>query len=192
MSDLFYALIAAKMSGGGGGGGGGFTPTTDQLAAMNSGITSEDVEQIGTNELNIGAIQEQLIFTSINFYDPSLQTPETISPHYYTNGYPYSTTEFDNQYNCTAMFEIEPNVKYTLGLVPPVKYNNTNIIIPWDSAAQGIFFYDSNKSYLGKSATNTFTTPEGTKYARFNYRINRNVTVYACKRCYTSVRLCVI
>jgi hypothetical protein len=38
---------------GGGGGGGGFTPTTAQLAAMNSGITSEDVEQISTNETNI-------------------------------------------------------------------------------------------------------------------------------------------
>ena len=38
---------------GGGGGGGGFTPTTAQLAAMNSGITSEDVEQISTNKNNI-------------------------------------------------------------------------------------------------------------------------------------------
>jgi hypothetical protein len=37
----------------GGGGGGGFTPTDEQLAAMNSGITSTDVEQIGTNENNI-------------------------------------------------------------------------------------------------------------------------------------------
>ena len=35
------------------GGGGGFTPTEQQLTAMNSGITGEDVEQIGTNETNI-------------------------------------------------------------------------------------------------------------------------------------------
>lgn len=42
---------------GGGGGGGGFTPTTAQLAAMNSGITSEDVEQISTNENNISSEQ---------------------------------------------------------------------------------------------------------------------------------------
>ena len=34
-------------------GGGGFTPTTDQLTAMNSGITSEDVQQIDTNKNNI-------------------------------------------------------------------------------------------------------------------------------------------
>lgn len=37
----------------GGGGGGGFTPTEEQLAAMNSGITAEDVAQIGSNENNI-------------------------------------------------------------------------------------------------------------------------------------------
>lgn len=40
-----------------GGGGGGFTPTTEQLAAMNSGITAEDVTQIGTNETNISSLQ---------------------------------------------------------------------------------------------------------------------------------------
>lgn len=33
--------------------GGGFTPTAEQLAAMNSGITAEDVAQIATNENNI-------------------------------------------------------------------------------------------------------------------------------------------
>lgn len=41
----------------GGGGGGGFTPTDEQLAAMNSGITSEDVEQISTNKNNISLEQ---------------------------------------------------------------------------------------------------------------------------------------
>lgn len=43
--------------GGGGGGGGGFTPTTEQLAAMNSGITTEGVQQISTNETNISKQQ---------------------------------------------------------------------------------------------------------------------------------------
>lgn len=38
-----------------GGGGGGFTPTDAQLDAINSGITSEDVEQISTNENNISS-----------------------------------------------------------------------------------------------------------------------------------------
>ena len=47
--DLLFARAATK----GGGGGGSFTPTTEQLAAMNSGITSEDVQQINTNKNNI-------------------------------------------------------------------------------------------------------------------------------------------
>lgn len=40
------------------GSGGGFTPTSTQLAAMNSGITAEDVTQIETNENNIAAIKD--------------------------------------------------------------------------------------------------------------------------------------
>ena len=46
------------------GGGGGFTPTTDQLTAMNSGITSEDVAQIGTNETNISSLAAHFSFTA--------------------------------------------------------------------------------------------------------------------------------
>lgn len=37
-------------------GGEGFTPTDAQLDAMNSGITSEDVEQISTNKNNISKL----------------------------------------------------------------------------------------------------------------------------------------
>ena len=43
-----------------GGGGSGFTPTTEQLAAMNSGITAEDVTQIGINQNNISSVQNVL------------------------------------------------------------------------------------------------------------------------------------
>lgn len=43
----------------GGGGGGGFTPTTAQLAAMNSGIDSTKVQQISTNESNISSEQSK-------------------------------------------------------------------------------------------------------------------------------------
>lgn len=41
-----------------GGSGGGFTPTETQLAAMNSGITATDVEQITTNKTNISLKQD--------------------------------------------------------------------------------------------------------------------------------------
>ena len=58
MAELYAILRALKMGGNaGGGGGGGFTPTQTQLDAMNSGITSEDVEQIATNENNISLEQ---------------------------------------------------------------------------------------------------------------------------------------
>lgn len=59
MSDLYSALRALKMRSSGGGGG-GFTPTEEQLAAMNSGITSEDVEKIGRIIMNDE--EEVLIF----------------------------------------------------------------------------------------------------------------------------------
>lgn len=39
--------------------GSGFTPTAEQLAAMNSGITAEDVAQIATNENNILLLQQK-------------------------------------------------------------------------------------------------------------------------------------
>lgn len=54
MDYLFAALLSR---GSNGGGGGGFTPTDEQLAAMNSGITATDVTQIGTNTQNITALQ---------------------------------------------------------------------------------------------------------------------------------------
>lgn len=38
--------------------GSGFTPTAEQLAAMNSGINAEDVAQISTNENNISNQQD--------------------------------------------------------------------------------------------------------------------------------------
>ena len=43
---------------GGGGGGGGFTPTTAQLAAMNSGITAEKLQ---TDENNISSTQADIV-----------------------------------------------------------------------------------------------------------------------------------
>lgn len=52
--EKYLAVIAE------GGGGGGFTPTEAQLNAMNSGITSTDVEQITTNKNNISSIQQTI------------------------------------------------------------------------------------------------------------------------------------
>ncbi len=110
---------------------------------------------------------------SKNLYDASLQTPETISPHYYVDGAPYSSTQFDDRYNCTALIEVEPNTQYTIGLVEG--YADTSI--PWGSASSGAFFYDENEIYISGSSTKTFTTPARTKYMRFNYAIVSGVTL---------------
>ena len=48
-----------------GSGGSGFEPTDEQLAAMNSGITSEDVEQISTNKTNISSVQTAIAPTAL-------------------------------------------------------------------------------------------------------------------------------
>lgn len=53
--EFYYKDIITALKNGGG--GGGFTPTDAQLAAMNSGITSVGVEQIGTNTNNISSEQ---------------------------------------------------------------------------------------------------------------------------------------
>ena len=69
--------------------------------------------------------------TSANIYNPALQTEETISPHYYVNGKPYETTQFDNSYNCTAPIAVEENTAYWLGLVPAINgYTN-----PWGASS---------------------------------------------------------
>lgn len=52
MMDFFSMLLAR--AGISGGGGGGFTPTDEQLAAMNSGITAE---KLTTDENNISSLQ---------------------------------------------------------------------------------------------------------------------------------------
>ena len=54
--EFYYKDIITALQNGGGGGG-GFTPTQTQLDAMNSGITTEGVQQISTNETNISKQQ---------------------------------------------------------------------------------------------------------------------------------------
>ena len=54
--DLYEELKAKKI---GGAASGGFTPTEQQLAAMNSGIDSTKVAQIETNKNNISSEQQK-------------------------------------------------------------------------------------------------------------------------------------
>ena len=72
-----------------GGGGSSFTPTEQQLAAMNSGIDSTKVEQIATNTSNITAEQaktscmgtagtDYLVINSIRVYVSATEPTGTI------------------------------------------------------------------------------------------------------------------
>ena len=58
---MYAALFASALANGG---SSGFYPTETQLAAMNSGITAEDVTQIGTNETNISLLAGHFTFSA--------------------------------------------------------------------------------------------------------------------------------
>ena len=60
--DMYEALLAAKL------GGSGFKPTQAQLDAMNSGIDSNKVAQIETNESNISIAQKNGVKNLLNTY----------------------------------------------------------------------------------------------------------------------------
>ena len=72
MGELYNILKASGLRGGAGGGS-GFTPTQEQLDAMNSGIDSTKVAQIETNRTNILSIQGEvqnanITLTNMNGY----------------------------------------------------------------------------------------------------------------------------
>lgn len=110
-----------------------------------------------------------------NIYNPKEQTPITISPHYYFNGQPYTSTEYDNLWNCTALIKVKPNTTYTVGLVPA--YGSQSVIKPWWAAGAGVFGYDIHGNYVPElnTSNNTFTTPANVEYIRFNYYIGSDM-----------------
>lgn len=111
--------------------------------------------------------------TSANLYDSSLQTEKTIAPHYYVNGAPYATTQYDAMWNCTAPISVIPSTTYTLGIVPAYHYvygdEDIMIVKPWSHAGSGVHFYDANGAWIKSTSLNTFTTPENCTSIRFNY-----------------------
>lgn len=135
------------------------------------------INNIGTrlDDINedIAGIDSKIHFVSNNLYDKSLQTDETISPHYFVNGVPYSSTQYDNEFHCVDFIEVEPSTQYALGYVPAV----LNVVKPWESATQGLFFYNSNKEYISMTISNVFTTPSNCKYIRFNWALANNKTL---------------
>lgn len=163
------------------------------------GATTEQAQQIEQNKTDVAALKEETgslkedignkisqlesvcLYESENKFDVDLQTEETISPHYYVNGNPYSSTQFDNTWHCTAPIEIKPNTTYSIGCVPSI----SGVVKPWNNSVEGIFMYDKNMEYIGKINATSFTTPSNAKYIRFNYYITfsgykKNVALQRC------------
>lgn len=138
-------------------------------------------EQKARARENIGAADAELLsplteaqtITSVNLYDPSLQTEETISPHYWYNGAPYSTTQFDSTYHCTAPIPVEPDTTYTVGYLT----GDGSVRKPWGRSNQGVHFFDADGAFLGITESNTFTTPSGTAYFRMNYAYTTEINL---------------
>lgn len=135
---------------------------------------------------NIGAADAELLapltevqtIVSVNLYDPSLQTSETISPHYWVNGAPYSSTQFDSSYHCTAPIPVEPNTTYTVGVFS----NDGSIKKPWMDSGQGAQFFKADGTFLSVVKVNTFTTPAETAYLRMNYADGIGVSLTTLNR----------
>ena len=134
----------------------------DTFVQHESYTLDEEVERLSVAVDNLTNIVTP---KSVNLYDPSLQTTDTISPHYWVGGAPYATTEFDNAYNCTAPIPVEANKQYTVGVVPA----ENGIVKPWNMASSGVFFFDENDGYISGTSDNTFITPSLCAYIRFNY-----------------------
>lgn len=157
------------------------------LKAKHLNYMEEGISILSQNVANISASLNNN--DSINFYDPSLQTNETIAPHYYVAGVPYTSTNYDAMWNCTAPIPVKPNTVYTVGLVPAYHYvyGSENIMIEksWSHAGNGCFFYDANGEYIkGTGEANTFTTPANCTSIRFNYIVGKKINLTELKaRC---------
>lgn len=139
-----------------------------QKHIVDAGHKIIDLEE---KEIELEAVlNERTLYPYGNLYDSSKQTADTISPHYFVNGVPYSTTQFDSSWNCTAPIKVKENTEYIVGLVPDVG----GIVKPWNNATYGWFAYKEDGTYISGGSDNHFTTPANTAYIRFNYYISGN------------------
>ena len=131
--------------------------------------------EIGLLKDDLDEYEKILFDKSSNLYNPALQTNETIAKHYYVDGKPYSSTQFDSAYNATSFIPVKPNKQYTVGLIPA----DGGFALPWANAMQGMFFYreEDDESYISTQKNQTFTTPRNAKYMRFTFAIVSGITL---------------
>jgi hypothetical protein len=157
MGELYDILKASGLRGGAGGGG-GFTPTQEQLDAMNSGIDSEKVAQIATNETNIlsnlnADLQVRKNIDNNIFYS-DLYKFET--GYYYYNG----NKNVNADWGTTSYIPVKSSTRYNMVASPP-----TSLFVN---------FYSESKTYIsGDIAPEYFTTPSNCKYVLLSMPRNR-------------------
>lgn len=144
----------------------------DALQNVDEAVARQD-EVISQLSEDIAELQNVMIDKSINLYNPELQTEDTISPHYYVDGFPYASTDFDSSWHCTAPIKVKPNKQYFLTLVSDVVGKTA----PWGDAGQGVFFYRADDTFISGVTTEAFTTPDETAYLRFNYICNGSYSI---------------
>lgn len=149
--------------------------TTDEKAQARGNIDAASAQDVDGLKEDLNRHEKILFDSSDNLYDPALQTDATIAKHYYVNGKPYSSTQFDSAYNATAFIPIKPNKQYTVGLIPAAG----GFALPWANAMQGMFFYREadDESYISTQKNQTFTTPGNANYMRFTFAITSGITL---------------
>ena len=150
-----------------GGSGSGFEPTDAQLDAMNSGITSEDVEQISTNKNNILSIQGDISDLGEFILSPNLFDKDScIVGKYLTpgSGRTYNDMSDNADFTTSNIIPVIPNKKYC-----------TNSYISVGSTA-AINCYDTSGNYLQQLSPsyrsnfiNVYAIPNNAYYVRFSF-----------------------
>lgn len=178
-----------------GGGGSGFEPTDEQLAAMNSGITSEDVEQISTNKTNISSCKAFTDNASIDsdrklYISATEPTGDIPQGSTWIDGKTIKSMDrTDNLFNKFDVIGQVPSIStgelvdYNGATCTPISISDGNITLSKPSTDDIVIYlllYDNNMTYIGygqvsgSSTTiigNTITGYANAKYCRV--RINR-------------------
>lgn len=148
-----------------------------QSSAAQITTNAEDITQLkeDLNDLNSAVFEE---ITSINRFDPSLVTSESVTAdkRLYGNGTLKDATGID----VTPFLPILPNTEYSMGLVP--KYGSAGI--PWYGTSICVEFYSaaSETSQISRinRTTNepiTFTSPDNANFYRFNIARSSGITL---------------
>ncbi len=143
-----------------------------QIEANKNDITNLKAD---LNDLNSAVFEET---TSINRFDPSLITSESVTAdkRLYGNGTLKDATGID----VTPFLPILPNTEYSMGFVP--KYGGAGV--PWYGTTICVEFYSeaSETSQISRidRTTNepiTFTSPDNANFYRFNIARSSGITL---------------